>query len=345
MRTPGLGIYPSVLGRNACHFAPFSWYRWQAFHLMARELIIRSATTPADARDHLRAKAQLYAGYADHFLQDSFAAGHLINKTLVMQWYLEWLASTRIPVTDRRRLAAMRYERQPRLHGRDHYYPEPDEAGVRLFPRGNAGPYAGTDPQTAAEAETLDASIRASGTAGQTGQERRTAYISYLSFLSSSAAQLAAAVVHGYFNSRSLIVASRPGGPRYQIWGDRTMLTAGSTAGSEAAAGAVRAAEAASASRRVISDLLRHGGTDITSREIFESFPSHVEADGVLLTLPEWHDKNLRDQCFQELFGLRSTQAKLVLLRLISRRLGVPSMHYAALRAEENGERPRPGCR
>ena len=64
--------------------------------------------------------------------------------------------------------------------------------------------------------------------------------------------------------------------------------------------------------------MLRHGGTDIARREIFESFPSHVEAGGVLLTLPEWHDEKLRDQCFQELFGLRSTRAKRVLLSLVS---------------------------
>ena len=29
-------------------------------------------------------------GYADHFVQDSFAPGHLANKTLVMQWFVEW---------------------------------------------------------------------------------------------------------------------------------------------------------------------------------------------------------------------------------------------------------------
>jgi hypothetical protein len=36
--------YASVLARNASHFAPFSWYRWHSFHLMARALIARSAT-------------------------------------------------------------------------------------------------------------------------------------------------------------------------------------------------------------------------------------------------------------------------------------------------------------
>ena len=60
---------------------------------MARALIARSATADGQEREALRRRARIYAGYADHFLQDSFAAGHLINKTLVIQWYIEWLAA------------------------------------------------------------------------------------------------------------------------------------------------------------------------------------------------------------------------------------------------------------
>ena len=86
--------YSSVLARNAGHFAPFSWYRWHAFHLAARDLIARSATETGDEREALRLRARICAGYADHFLQDSFAAGHLVNKTLVIQWYIEWLAAS-----------------------------------------------------------------------------------------------------------------------------------------------------------------------------------------------------------------------------------------------------------
>ena len=44
--------YLSVLARNACHFAPFSWYRWQSFHLRARQLIAEAseaATEPTSA--------------------------------------------------------------------------------------------------------------------------------------------------------------------------------------------------------------------------------------------------------------------------------------------------------
>src|SRR6266699_3703242 len=80
-------LYSSAVGRNAGHFAPFSWYRWQSYHLMARELITRSLTAAGDDRENLRIRARIYAGYADHFLQDSYAAGHLVKKTLVKQWY------------------------------------------------------------------------------------------------------------------------------------------------------------------------------------------------------------------------------------------------------------------
>jgi hypothetical protein len=62
--------YASVLARNASHFAPFSWYRWHSFHLMARALIARSATVGGQEREALRLRARVYAGYADHFLQD-----------------------------------------------------------------------------------------------------------------------------------------------------------------------------------------------------------------------------------------------------------------------------------
>ncbi len=314
-------LYGSVIARNAAHFAPFSWYRWQAFHLMARDMIGRSAAMPSDQRDELRAKARLYAGYADHFLQDSFAAGHLPNKTLIMQWYAEWLASTRLPAPGRHLLATMTYAEQPLLHGPGHYQPTPGEAGARLLPGGEAAWTTVTDPQTAAEAATLDERIAASGITGASASDRRAAYSRYLSFLGSSVVQNAAGAVHKYFNDRSLVVASQADGPRYRIWGDRTMFTPDP----DGQAGAVRAAAAAATSRRAIAQLLARGGTDITSREIFEAFPSRVEVNGALLTLPQWHQDHLREQCFQEIFRLPSTQVPRLLLTVSFRRLGVPS--------------------
>lgn len=324
---PAWELYSSVVGRNASHFAPFSWYRWQDFHLQARELIRQSATAPSAERDALRARARLYAGYADHFLQDSFAAGHLINKTLVMQWYVEWLAGSRFPVPDGRLLAAMTAARQPWLHGPGFYDPEPDPDGVRLRPAAGPGGQDMTDPQTAAELGTLAERTAGSGVTGPTDRDRQAAYTQYLALLGSSVAQLAGGVAHAYFNKHSLVAASRADGPRFQLWGDRTLFQ-----GEE---GAAAAAAAAGASRQAISELLDRGETGITSRSIFESFPRYVESGGRLLTLPEWHAGRLRELCFGELFGLRSTQVSRVLFTLTSRNLGVPSEDYRQLRGKK----------
>ena len=74
----------------------------------------------------LERKAWLTNGYASH-LQDSFAAGHLINKTLVMQWFAEYVLTgllrgkrlTGVPGTDV--LGGMTEQRQPDLGDRRMY--------------------------------------------------------------------------------------------------------------------------------------------------------------------------------------------------------------------------------
>lgn len=93
----GSNHYQGVLSRNACHFVPFTWRRFQAFNTMAREYATAAFTDPAHATQNT-ALAWQYAGYADHFLQDSFAAGYLINKTLAMQWFIECVSATSVPV-------------------------------------------------------------------------------------------------------------------------------------------------------------------------------------------------------------------------------------------------------
>ncbi len=110
--------YTAGLGRNACHFAPQSWHAWAEAHQKAvaraeqafrlRDDVIneqapyRDDPTEPDptmtlrwetdnARaDELQNEALFENGFGDHFLQDSFAAGHLINKTLIMQWFAQW---------------------------------------------------------------------------------------------------------------------------------------------------------------------------------------------------------------------------------------------------------------
>jgi hypothetical protein len=315
--------YASVLARNASHFAPFSWYRWHSFHLMARALISRSATADGEEREALRRRARIYAGYADHFLQDSFAAGHLINKTLLIQWYIEWLADSGVAYPYRDVLDALTVARQPLLHGPGHY----DRGAARLGGMrtgqgdgpadGRAGAVPGPpwDPQDVADAPTLDDRITASGVTGDSDAERSTAYAAYLAMLGSGTVQLAVKVAHEYLNKQSLVVAAGPVGPRFRMYGDHTLLASPE--------GALRAAQAAAASRQAITELLRDGETAVDSWDIFDSFPDHVEQDGRMVSLPEWHLGRLRDLC-SELFDLRSTRAMRIVMSSAFRQLGRP---------------------
>jgi hypothetical protein len=307
--------YASVLARNASHFAPFSWYRWHSFHLMARSLIARSAAVSGDERQNLRLRARIYAGYADHFLQDSFAAGHQVNKTLVIQRYIEWLADAGVAYPGRDLLGTLTVARQPLLHGPGHY----DRAAARLGrltgERAGAVPGPPWDPQDVADAPTVADRIAASGVTGDSDAERRAAYAAYLTMLRSGTVQLAVKVAHEYLNKRSLVVASGPDGPPFRLHGDHTLLAGGE--------GTLRAAQAAEASRRAISQLLRHGETEVSSWDIFDSFPDHVEHDGRLVSLSEWHQGGLRDLC-SDLFGRRSTRALRVLMSAAFDRLGTP---------------------
>jgi hypothetical protein len=111
--------YTAGLGRNACHFAPQSWHAWaeahnKAVHLAQGAYALRNEVTLDKAgfqsrteipdrqrvlewaakgkqAEKLENEALFENGFGDHFLQDSFAAGHLINKTLIMQWFTKWL--------------------------------------------------------------------------------------------------------------------------------------------------------------------------------------------------------------------------------------------------------------
>ena len=271
--------YSSVLARNASHFAPFSWHRWHCFHLMARELIEQSAAAGERDRESLRRRARIYAGYADHFLQDSFAAGHLINKTLIMQWYIEWLSDNKISYPRSDVLAAMTFARQPLLHGPELYHRD-----------AVSGPIDDSDREKPAAYQTM---------------------------LRSGTVQFASKVVHEYLNKHSLVVSSAPDGPRFRLFGDHTLLASGE--------GARRASQAAMASRRAISELLDHGETTMSSREIFASFPNHVEQNGRLITLEEWHRTGLRDLCFGELFGRWSTRATRMVISSAFSQLGNPT--------------------
>ncbi len=86
--------YKATLGRNACHFAPESWHSWEDHHHKALALATQSHQAMQAAQHGTKSQklneALLYNGFGDHYLQDSYAAGHLINKTQIMQMYVRY---------------------------------------------------------------------------------------------------------------------------------------------------------------------------------------------------------------------------------------------------------------
>jgi hypothetical protein len=91
--------YKATLARNACHFAPESWHTWADYHQKARDLAQTAVNIAAKSKDGWKDKAAqdkmneawLTNGFGDHFLQDSYASGHLINKTQIMMWLVKWI--------------------------------------------------------------------------------------------------------------------------------------------------------------------------------------------------------------------------------------------------------------
>jgi hypothetical protein len=172
------------------------------------------------------------------------------------------------------------------------------------------------DPQDVADAAATDEErVAASGVTGDSDADRRAAYAAYLAMLGSGTVQLAVKVAHEYLNKHSLVVSSGPDGQRFRIYGDHTLLRSHE--------GALRTAQAAELSRRAIADLLRDGKTPVDSWDIFGCFPDHVEQDGRMISLPEWHRGGLRELCF-ELFGQRTTRAVRFVMSSAFRQLATP---------------------
>jgi hypothetical protein len=326
--TAGLGVnrYQGLLARNACHFAPMSWQRWALYHNQAREEALtanggRCRDVPlrddvtAEANRHERS-AWMNNGYGDHFLQDSFAAGHLVNKTLVMQWFAEHLAD--LPyfhwsrlispiirlgperpdwgVPDRAELRGMSEGAQPGIAGR-HLYgaPLPGRTSAQDRATGDSA----LDPQTAQERGTVEGRMAGSGVAATNVRTREEAYQLYLQMLNSSYLQLAAGAVHDWFNERGLSVGNA-NGDRMNIGGDETLLD------QSGRLGAHRAAEAAHLSQQAISELLNDGATAITVEQIFELVPTSVYVsteDGERqLSLEQFQDEVVHDLCRETIF-------------------------------------------
>ncbi|MGA9381205.1 MAG: DUF4157 domain-containing protein [Phormidium sp.] len=93
----GSQSYFAAIERNACHFAPYSWDSWQKYHEQARSLAEKSREARENGNDQqarqLANQALLQNAFGEHYLQDAFAAGHLIDKTRIMQEFTKWMGN------------------------------------------------------------------------------------------------------------------------------------------------------------------------------------------------------------------------------------------------------------
>jgi hypothetical protein len=267
----GTNHYTALVGRNACHFAPFSWYRWQTYYLIARDLAEQAhAAADANEKARLTYMAWMNHGYADHFLQDSFAAGHLVNKTLIMQWFIEWAAGQPlVPVADWDQVKYMTAARQPNLAARGLYNP--------------ASPGTVRDPQTAEEYASLQERTNVAGVSQDGSITQADAYKNYLAFLNSTVVQSSSGALHDHYNKQSLWVASNANATPFQIWGDDTMLNGGD--------GVRIAGDTAHLSQQSIQELLANGQTSISTQNVWDRFPTKVRGDNnQILSLQQWND-------------------------------------------------------
>lgn len=312
--TAGLGQnrYAGLLARNACHFAPMSWERWALNHNEARaHAITHHASGTASSSGGVTASASnderqawIINGYGDHFLQDSFAAGHLVNKTLVMQWFAQWLI-TQFPWVLRPTVGVpgatvgngmadptQSGHGQAGIAGRGLY------SGPHLHTTASADQSSGTgitDTQSAQERTSAAGRVGGSGVVAEGGRSQSQRFSDYGEFLNSAYYQNAAGAAHNWFNARGLSVTNS-NGDVIRVGGDDTFLTESDRAG-------VRmASTAAQMSQRAIQELLATGATSITQEQIFALVPKRVNTGGTSVGLEAWNDTILHDLCIRTIF-------------------------------------------
>ncbi len=306
--TQGLGPdgqdhYQALLARNACHFAPFSWYRWQASYIIARDYALKAHQ---EGNEEYARRARVYGGYADHFLEDSFAAGHLINKTVVMQWFIEWATPQRLlPLADWDIIKNLTTREQPGLDG------------AFLYDPASAGP--SVDPQTVQEWATLAERITASKVQNADRRGRYLSYQDYLIFISSSAAQFAVGQVHDHYNNESLWVTSKAQPIPYQTWGDHTLLT-----GVNGFRSVEEAGNAVWTAKQSLAELIDTGETAIKTSQIRDRIPTGAGPDEhSVASLKEWMSSQRR--ACEDNFGKFYQRIYRSMIRFSTPRMGVVS--------------------
>jgi len=79
--------YTELAKNNESHFGWHNMMTYCAYHTWALDLAVRASTATGNARDDLWRKCLYYNGFADHFLTDGFAAGHIrVPRREIRDW-------------------------------------------------------------------------------------------------------------------------------------------------------------------------------------------------------------------------------------------------------------------
>jgi hypothetical protein len=320
------GLHASIgasatLGRNACHFPPESWLRWREHHLRARALI-EGATNIVDLGRRANEAIALNA-FGEHYLQDSFAGGHMINKGFVMaeaMQYLEKETKKRWNVTPelidefRRATAHSEAYKLPaasrgRLRqGALGATPAKDDLSVLNDPKATTA----RDPQTALEtARSAQGALTADpswdfrqevGRTGMKGAKRRlevdrvglntdmVSYEFYRQWLNDLWIQKVTNTLHDKFCVEGLVVGSPAKKDVFRVYGDSNMM--------RSSEGAEETALTSQLSRDAINTLVDNKGKALSRMpqgaaapsmdQIFMHFPDRVQHGGTVVSLEHW---------------------------------------------------------
>ena len=306
----GAQSYTGLLTRNACHFAPMSWERYTLQHNKAVALArlawskgralgqesdpSRKAQLTQEQAD-ARTQARVDGAYANHFLQDSFGAGHLVNKTLIIQWFLDWAQQVGILGTTTLGLPnndlGMTVTEQPNIAG-EALYSEMAKSGSVLDASGK--PVA-VDPQTSSESGgTWPSGAQSVGLDTASGDARQTTH-NYWEMLRFAALNYAAGHVHDIYNDEGLLVKNRRGDTMF-VGGDSEQVQ---IAGAK---GFTIPIEATIMSRRAIDDALDKGQPSKSAEDCLALVPINVILGEREVPLLEWNEKDLFERCITDIF-------------------------------------------
>lgn len=299
----------ATLGRNACHFPPESWLRWREFHTQARSLI--DSASRSEQLGGLANKAIGINAFGEHYLQDSFAAGHLINKGFVMAVAMEHMsAGTKLirGVTD----AHVQALQTATAHKEAYALPDAAKAKVDAKANGNAEPQnamddatlKARDPQSALDAAKTK-KAEGAGPGAIKKAEMQTiglapyamSFEQYRLWLNDFWLQKITNTLHDKYCVQGLSVASPDNPDIFKIYGDSNMMRSSEGAAYTAATSQMSrgAINALVENKRQALSAAEAGGpvqkpTHVPSIEdIVARFPNRViDDDGTPMSLETW---------------------------------------------------------